>query len=398
MAAYTYIARDEHGNKFSGTYQNVRNVAMLREELAKIGYRLVKAHRAKRKRLHHGRIPETDVVSLTFQFAGMFSAGLSVLQCLETLEEQTKNLSLKTVVADIRERVETGSSLKKAFAKHEDVFGRFFVGMVEAGETGAKLGESLELSARYLEKRLELRSKVRAAFLYPAIVAGVSLLVVGGLLTFVVPMFEKLYLRLHVTLPAPTQFLIYLSQTIREGWYLVLPILLLLVFGGKRLLTHPRARKVIDYLKLNIPIFGRLTRLVMVSRFIRTFATLTGVGVPMIEAIDVSRVVANNVYWTRITEQIKDSVRAGNPIAQALQQDPIFPSVVVRMADSGEQAGILSVMLNKAAEFLDKDIERTVNGLLTKLEPLLTLLLGGVIGLMLMGVYLPMIDYMNQMK
>jgi type IV pilus assembly protein PilC len=215
---------------------------------------------------------------------------------------------------------------------------------------------------------------------------------------FVVPVFAKLYGRMHVPLPAPTQFLITLSQLIRVGW---LPGLLALgaaTLWGRRLRLHRRVKRWIDYAKLYVPVFGPLNQLVMVSRFIRTFATLSAVGVPLIEAIEVAQVVANNGYWTQIAAQIKESVRAGNPMAYAMEAHEIFPAVVVRMADSGEQAGVLPVMLNKGADFLDKEIDRTVNALLTKLEPTLTVLLGVIIGVMLMSVYLPMFDYMNHMQ
>lgn len=398
MAIYTYTAQDEQGNKFSGTYQNVRSTAVLRAELAGIGCRLLHARRTRSGRGPRHRIHDKEVVGLVFQFAGMYNAGLSILHCLETLENQTKNASLRAVMADVRTRVETGSSLKAAFMEHKAVFGHFFIAMVEAGETGGKLGESLELSARYLENRAELRARVRAAFVYPLIVTCVALMVIGGLLLFVVPVFAKLYGRLNVPLPLPTQCLITLSGFIRVGW---LPALVLgggLYLWGRRLWGHPRVKRWLDRVKLRLPIFGALNQLVMVSRFIRTFATLSSVGVPLIEAIEVAQVVANNYYWTQITSKIKESVRVGNPMAQAMEAHEIFPAVIVRMADSGEQAGVLPAMLNKGADFLDKEIDRTVNSLLTKLEPVLTVILGGIIGLLLMSVYLPMFDYMNQMQ
>lgn len=398
MATYTYIAKDKRGNQCAGTYADVRSVAMLRKELGKIGYTLVKACKQKAQRHRRQRIADRDIIGFTFQFGEMYSAGLSVLECLETLEEQTKHHGLKVVVTDIRDSVAKGSSLRNAFAKHEAVFSSFLVGMIEAGETGAKLGESLELSAQYLEKRLEMRNRVCAAFIYPTIVAVVALLVIGSLLAFVVPMFAQLYARLHVQLPVPTQVLIFMSQGIRRWWFVLLLLTGVLALGGQQLLKKPRIQIWVDRLKLTVPVFGKLHQFMMVSRFIRTLSMLLSVGVPLIRAFEVAREVVHNRYWVQITNDIRDSIRSGNPVAKALREHPIFPAVVVRMADSGEQAGVLPSMLNKAAGFLDKDIDRMVNSLLTKLEPALTLVLGGVIGLLLMGVYLPMLDYMNHLK
>ncbi len=398
MATYTYIAKDRQGNRCSGTYHDVRSVGALRQELGKIGYTVLKAYRNKAKRHRHRRVAAKDVIGFIYQFGEMYSAGLSVLLCLETLEEQTENHGLRIVVADIRDQVAKGSSLRNAFARHENLFTSFLVGMIDAGETGAKLGESLELSGQYLEKRLEMRSRVRAAFVYPTIVAVVACLVIGSLLAFVVPMFAQLYTRLHVQLPVPTQILIVLSRGIRDGWFAVLLLAGFLALGCRHLFKKPGIRLVVDRLKLTIPIFGKLQKLMLVSRFVRTLAMLLSVGVPLIRAFEVARDVVDNLYWIKVTDEVRDSIRSGNPVAKALREHPVFPAVVVRLADSGEQAGVLPSMLNKAAQFLDKDIDRLVNALLTKLEPALTLLLGGVIGLMLMGVYLPMLDYMNHLK
>jgi type IV pilus assembly protein PilC len=398
MATYTYIAKDRRGNRCSGTYHDVDSVAVLRRELEKLGYTVVKATKSKLRRHQRQRISDRDVIGFIFQFGEMYSAGLSVLQCLETLEEQVEHHGLRGIITDIREQVAKGASLRNAFARHERVFSTFMISMLDAGETGAKLGESLELSAQYLEKRLEMRSRVRSAFLYPTIVAVVAVLVIGSLLAFVVPMFEQLYGKLQVQLPLPTQILIMLSAGLRRGWYLALLVGGLLAVGCWRLLQRPDIQSRIDRLKLTIPVFGHLHQLMMVSRFLRTLAMLLSVGVPLIRAFEVARDVVPNRYWIEITDAIRDAIRSGNSVAKALREHAVFPAVVVRMADSGEQAGVLPSMLNKAAVFLDKDIDRLVNSLLTKLEPGLTLLLGGVIGLILMGVYLPMLDYMSHLK
>ena len=223
MAAYEYTAKDPAGNELSGVYTNVNSVEMLRAELMKLGYVLVHAQRESRPGRLSTRVRQKDVASFAFKFAGMYSAGLSLVRCLEALEEQAGNQALKDILADVRHRVETGASLRNAFEPHRTVFGDFFLGMIEAGESSGELSRALDMSARYLEKRLELRQKIRGAFVYPIVVGVVCCIVVLAMLIFVVPMFSQLYARLHVELPGPTQALVVLSLSLRSCWWALPP-------------------------------------------------------------------------------------------------------------------------------------------------------------------------------
>ncbi len=403
MAVYTYTAKDTQGNRFSGTYRDIPTTSALREELSKIGYTLVTAAKAKEEsqtqaRRGRGRVSQKELVGFAYQFSGMYSAGLSVIQILQALEDQSDSAAFKAILADVRQSIETGSSLKKAFERHEKVFSQFFVGMVEAGETGGKLSQSLETVAVYLEKRQELRQKIKAAFVYPSVVGVVCVLVVTAMLLFVVPMFSKLYARMHVQLPGPTQFLIDISSVLRGGWFVIVPAIAALIWGMRVMLRKPVVRMWVDDVKFRLPVFGKLTRMVVAARFTRTLATLLSVGVPLIEALEVARVVANNSRMSKITEDLQHSVRTGNPIARSLKSHGLVPPMIIQMVDSGEQAGILPEMLAKGADFLDRDIDRMVASLLTKLEPALTLVMGLIIGTILLGVYLPMFDYMGHLK
>ncbi|UCG60174.1 MAG: type II secretion system F family protein [Phycisphaerales bacterium] len=398
MATYEYEAKDGVGNEFSGTYSDIENVAALRAELNKVGYSLVKASRTGVRKERLKRIRRSDVVAFAYRFAGMYAAGLSVIRCLETLEEQAHNKAFGAVITDVRRSVETGSSLRNAFAKHSNIFSEFFLGMVEAGETGGKLATALEMSAEYLEKQAELRHKVTSAFVYPAVVGAVCLLVVGGLLIFIVPVFSKLYVRLHVSLPAFTQALVSLSAVLKYWWWAILITVGAGVTVLRRLLEKPEVRARWDVLKLNMPVFGRLNRMVVVSHFTRTFAMLISVGVSLVRSLEVASAVAHNHRVSEITESLQQSIKAGNPVAKSMQAHDIFPAVIVQLATSGEEAGVLPEMLNKGADFLDRDIDRAVSALLVKLEPALTLLLGAVIGLVVMGIYMPIFDYMSHLS
>ena len=398
MAVFEYTARDPAGNEVSSVYTNVESIRALRCELVKLGYVLVRARRQRGSQRSRGRIRQREVASFAYKFGGMFSAGLSITSSLQVLEQQTENEAFRTVLADIRRRVESGSSLKAAFEKHRSVFSDFFLGMIDAGESSGKLAESLDASARYLEKRLELQEKTRAAFVYPMVVGLVCSLVVISLLIFVVPMFSQLYRRLHVELPGPTQVLVALSTFLRTKWWLLVPALAGAVLAVRRLLKDSRVRVRWDRLKIRTPLIGPLSRLILVSQFVRTFGMLISVGVPIIEALDAAAKVVRNEEIARVTADLQQAVRTGHPVAESLRTHSIFPPMVIQLVASGEEAGILSEMLTKAADLLDKDADRLAASLLVKLEPTLTVVMGLVIGLVLMGVYLPMFDYMACLK
>lgn len=398
MAVYQYTARDAAGNEFSSIYSNVGSTKSLRKELVKLGYVLVRARRQRRPASSRGRVRQRDVASFAYKFAGMYSAGLPITGCLETLEQQTDSGAFRAVIADVRRRVEAGASLKSAFEQHRTVFSDQFLGMVEAGETAGKLPQSLEASAQYLEKRLELQQKTRAAFVYPIVVGIICSIVVTGLVIFVVPMFSEMYRKLHVELPGPTRALLAVSTFLRRWWWLLILLTTGFALGVRRLVAHPQVRLYWDRLTIRLPLLGPLNRLMLVSQFVRTLGTLISVGVPMMDALAAAGNVAHNQEVSGITADLQQAVRAGRPLARSLRAHPIFPPMVVQLVASGEEAGILPEMLRKAAELLDKDADRMATSLLVKLEPTLTVLMGVVIGLILMGVYLPMFDYMACLK
>ncbi len=398
MAVYSYTAKDKTGEKFSTTSSEVNGVAVLREELDKMGYVLIKAHRAKVPAKKRKKIKQAEVVAFAYKFSGMYTAGLSILKCLETLEIQTENQAFREVIADIRQKVETGSNLRNAFEKYRDMFSDFFLGMIEAGESGGKLGTALEMSAEYLEKQTELKQKVKSAFIYPAVVGTVCFVIVSFLLIFIVPMFSKLYKQLHVALPGPTQVLVDISLLIRGWWWVILIVGVAAALLLRKFSKKLNVKTLWDDFKLKVPVFAKLNRMVVISHFTRTFAMLASVGVSLIEALDVASLVAHNNKVTEISKELQESIHAGNPVGKSLQNHDIFPPMIAQLAISGEEAGQLPEMLNKGADFLDKDIDRTINALIVKLEPILTLIMGVIVGFILMAVYLPMLDYMRHLE
>jgi type IV pilus assembly protein PilC len=397
MAVYEYTARNEAGNEFNGSYSDIDSISMLRNELSKMGYVLVKVHRGK-KATKKRRIRQAEVVTFSYQFAAMCSAGLPIAKCLETLEEQAENSAFKCAIAEIRQDIQAGSSLKNAFEKHKKLFSDFFLGMIEAGESASKLSEALNMSAEYLEKRMELNRKVMSAFAYPVFIGVVCLLVLTSLLVFVVPVFAKIYQQMHVTLPGPTLFLMGLSNLIRHRWWAILLVIIPAAFAIRRISKSPLIRARLDLFKLNMPVFGRLNRLVVVSQFTRTFAMLASVGVSLIDALHVASAVAHNHKITEIVNELQAAIMAGHPVGISLKKYEIFPPMISQLATSGEEGGMLAEMLNKGADFIDKDIDRTTSSLLAKLEPALTVVMGSIVGVILMAVYLPMFDYMQHLE
>ncbi|MBN2181867.1 MAG: type II secretion system F family protein [Sedimentisphaerales bacterium] len=398
MAVYEYIAKDGNGNKFSGVCGDIENIAILRNDLAKMGDTLLKAKRRKSQTSKRGRITQDEIVTFTFKLAGMCSAGLSITGCLETLEEQTPNNSFKQILSDIRRNISAGATLKAAFGKHREIFSDFFLGMLEAGQTGGKLSETLEASAVYLEKRLDFRRKIKSAFAYPVIVGFMCFGVIAALVIFVIPVFAKLYRKMHVPLPVPTQILINLSVLVRDFWWAILLVFAAMVLVWKFFRKDRRFKEKWDSFKLNMPILAKFNRIVVATQFIRTFAMMTSAGVPLVKALEVAKEVVNNTKISEITARLQQSIQAGNTVAYSLKDYEIFPPLISQLAASGEEAGKLSEMLNKGADFLDKDIDRMMKAMLVKMEPALTAIMGLVIGFILISVYLPMFDYMSHLE
>ncbi|MEN6386783.1 MAG: type II secretion system F family protein [Phycisphaerales bacterium] len=398
MAAYEYTARDEAGHVFKGVYEDVNDIKALRCEFAKIGYNLLKAKRSKVFNPKNLNIKRSDIIPFTFKLAGMCGAGLSIVQCLETLEKQTENPSLKYVIADVKKNITTGSSLADSFSKYKNIFSDFFLGMVEAGESSGKLPESLEISAQYLEKQNDLRNRLKNAFTYPLIVGFMCIAIITALVIFVVPVFSKIYSQLGVSLPGPTQTLMVLSLIFRQYWLYLIIVFCLSLYAFQYLKKNKYAKTRWDIFKFTVPIIGKLNRMATVINYIRSFSMLTSTGVPILRALQVSGFVANNEKMLEISQDIQKSIQTGHSLADAMGRHNIFPPVIIQLAGTGEQSGQLTQMLDKGVSFLEKDIDRSINSLLVKLEPLLTLIMGSVIGLILMAVYLPMFDYMSHLK
>lgn len=398
MATYDYTAKDGVGNTVTGAYDDIKSVALLRQELEKTGYALVKARQRKDQKKKSGKVKRPEVVTFIYKFSEMYSAGLSITRSLEVLEEQSESPAFAQIIGDIKHDIENGQSLETAFGKYRHVFSDFFAGMIEAGESGGTLSETLEMSAVYLEKQMDMRRKVKAALTYPIVVGGVCFVVVGCLIAFVVPIFSKLYKQLHVPLPGPTHALVILSALLRGYWWAIPFVVVGSAALFWRLSKNPAVRARWDEFKLTMPVLGKVNRMVVTSHFTRTFGMLTSVGVSPIRALDVAAAVAHNQKITAVAKELQEDIEKGVGIGASLRNHDIFPPMIVQLAISGEEVGQAPQMLNKGADFLDKDIDRTLNALVVKMEPAMTVIMGSIVGFILMSVYLPMFDYMQHLK
>jgi type IV pilus assembly protein PilC len=338
-----------------------------------------------------GRTSLKDLAVFARQFASMTSSGLTLLRSLGILEDQTVKAKLKEAIVRVRADVQEGSTLSDAMSKHPEQFPLLMVNMISAGEAGGFLDDALARIARMYEADANLRAKIKSAMTYPVIVLIFSLLLGTGVIVFIVPVFTKMFKSLGGKLPLPTQVMVTLSNNI----YWVLPTALIGTFVGLR--AYRRAtrenkafRLKMDRLKLRLPVFGTLFTKLAISRWARNLGTLLGVGVPIIQALDIVGGTSGNAVVSEAMDDVRETVRMGGQMSKALATHPLFPNMVVQMLQVGEETGQITDMLDKVADFYDKEVETATDSLTSALEPLLVVLLGAVIGTMVVCLYLPM--------
>ena len=340
-----------------------------------------------------------DVAVFSRQFATMIGSGLSLLRTLNILSEQSENKLLAKTVSSVRDDVERGSSLSAALSKHPKVFSELYVAMVRAGETGGQLDTVLNRVADNFEADYKLRQKVKSAMTYPVVVAGIAVLLVTIMLLFVVPTFAAMFTGLGGTLPLPTAILLKLSKAAK--W--LVPLMLVLGIAGRigykrgRLLSE-EFRYRTDKIKLKAPIFGDLFQKVALSRFARTLALLLRAGVPVLQALDIVSQTTGNEVLARASQDVKESVRSGETMAGPLARHNVFPPMVVQMIGVGEDTGALDAMLDKVSDFYDQEVESTTESLTSLIEPLMIAVLGGVVGSMIVALYMPMFSIFDLIK
>ena len=336
------------------------------------------------------RVKTKDLVIFTRQFAVMIDAGLPLVQCLQILADQSENPSLKRVVDEVRNEVESGSTFAEALAKHPKVFDDLYVNLVSAGEQAGALETLLDKIATYKEKTEAIKKKVKKALFYPAAVVVVAFIVTAILLIYVIPEFESLFDGFGADLPAFTRFVIDISNFVRsEGWIIAIGMI-----GGASAFIYFRKRSrsmqhFLDRVVLRIPIIGPILNKSAIARYARTLSTTFAAGVPLVEALDsVAGATGNIVYETAVL-QMRDEVATGTRLQRAMENTDLFPNMVNQMIAVGEESGSLDDMSGKVADFYEEEVDNAVDSMSSLLEPLIMAVLGVLVGGLVIAMYLP---------
>lgn len=394
MPVYSYTFRDASGGTQKGT-ADAESEDVLRKRFEEQGFTIteitmIKARSAKPKR--YGKVKLTNLSIFCRQFSTMVDAGVSLVRCLDVLSQQQQDPKLKKILTDIGEKVEGGESLSRAMQRHPRTFNSLFIGLIRAGEIGGVLEESLQRLSGFLEAEVALRRKVKSALTYPVLV----LVIAGGITFFLVYWFVPQFAQIMVDLglkrdqmPAPTQFLIDLSHTLVKNWWIYALTVICVVVAFKLFQSTRFGRRIVDRLKLKVPVFGKLHHKICMTRFSRTLGTLLTSGVPILQAMEtVSGTVGNSIMADAVMEA-RARIREGDRIGDPLEQSRLFPPMVVHMIGVGEESGSLDFMLQKIADFYEAEVEAQLASLTAAIEPIMIVILGIIVGFIVISMFLP---------
>lgn len=400
MPSFAYVAREtasgrEIRSSVEAATEQAAIAALLNRNLLVVS---IQEKIGKKGQTSGGRVALADQVIFTRQLATMIDAGLAMVQSLQALMEQTTNKAMRDVIRDVCTRVESGDSFSEALQKHPKVFSRLYFSMVSAGEKGGLLAEILARLAVYLENAARLRKKVKSAMMYPTVVSVVAILITTFLLVKVVPVFGEIYSGFGSKLPGPTLFLVNLSNIVRQ--YILLFILAGggAVYGWLYFIKTKPGRQFWDSRRIKLPVFGGIAHKICLARFTRTLASLIRSGVPILEVLQIVSQTVGNVVMEKAIKEASSDIERGESISAALSKHPIFPNMIIRMITAGEQTGKIDNMLERISDFLDEEIETTLSGLTSLIEPILIVFLGIVIGGMVICMFLPIFKMSELVK
>jgi type IV pilus assembly protein PilC len=405
MATFTYEAIDPIGRTVKGKTsadsesklleqlhdKNLHVLTVAEQKGATSGFSLGKGPTA-------GMAKLPALVIFSRQFATMIDAGIPVLKCLDILEQQTKDIPLAAAINSVRRDIKAGSALGESLAKYPNCFSKLYVNMVRAAEIGGILDSILDRLAGFLEKELEIKQKIKSAMMYPIIVLCFSQLIIVALFYFVLPKFKEVFASMNVEMPAMTQALFTMSDALVTYWYMIPVVAFAIYFAVLKYGQTVQGRMHIDQLKLRVPIVGDLVLKMAVSRFARTFGTLIAAGVPMMRAMEIIGETSGNVIIAAAINDTRARIREGERLSVPLAQSGLFPLMVTHMIDIGEETGRLSEMLTKVSEFYDKEVDASVKGLTSMIEPLLIVFMGVVVGFIAISIMAPMFKLVSSIN
>jgi type IV pilus assembly protein PilC len=344
------------------------------------------------------KVKQKSIVVFSRQFATMIDAGIPILRCLDILTQQCKDPALRPALEQVTTDVKGGLTLNEALAKHPDVFNKLYVNMVRAAEVGGILDEILDRLACFLEYESEVRSKIKGAMMYPVLVLIFSMIMLFAIFTFVLPKFKDIFNGMNVTLPVVTKTLFAIGDFCSSSWWMILIAIVVGFIAFKQWGKTPRGRYQIDFMKLKFPVMGEITLKMSIARFTRTFGTLINSGVPMMRSLEIVGETLNNKVLSEAIENTRNSIREGQKLSEPLAKSGLFPNMVTCMIDVGEESGRLSDMLVKVGDFYDQEVDATVKGLTSMIEPMLIIFMGCVVGFIAVSVMTPMFKLVTSIK
>lgn len=403
MPLFGYEAVDNKGRTLKGAMEADSEQLVL-AKLHEQGLHVVRVEQQREKtKLFSGfgkaKKPKLQaLVVFTRQFATMIDAGIPILRCLDILHTQTKDAALKNALDSVRKDVKSGMALNEAMEKHPLVFSDLFVNMIRAAEVAGILDQILDRLATFLEKDLEVRQKIKSAMMYPVMVLVFSFLVLVALFMFVLPKFKEIFASMNVEMPAMTKFLFSASDFLIGYWWALAGLAIGMVFVLKAYIRKPKGKYQYDWLKLRFPIFGELVLKLAVARFARTLGVLVSSGVPLMRTLEIVGQTSGNQVLAHAIEGTRQSIREGQPLSAPFAATGLFPAMVIHMMDIGEESGRLSEMMVKIADFYEQEVDATIKGLTSMIEPLLIVFLGGVVGFIAISIMMPMFKLINAIQ
>jgi type IV pilus assembly protein PilC len=402
MPLYEYKALNKAGERIDGRY-NAQNRNDILQMLRKNQYHPVLINEVAegtdlRKIAIFNKVKTKDIAVFARQFYAMLNAGITIIQCLDILRQQTENKSLKEVIAKVYESVQKGSTLSESLKDHKNVFPELFIYMVEAGEVSGTLDKIMERMAAHYEKESKIQNKIKGAMTYPILLAAVSVVVVVFMLVAILPTFLSMFEGSGVPLPGPTRFLLGISNGLRQYWHILLLAIGVIAYVVRRYIKTDNGRKAFDRLKLRLPVVKNTVVKIAASRFTRTLSTLLASGIPLLSAMDVvARVVGNRVIADGILSA-KEELRKGFDLSGPICRLDVFPPMVHSMILIGEESGTLDEVLRRTADFYDEEVDAAIRKMTSMLEPVMLIFMAVIIGFLVVAMYLPMIDMMQTIQ
>lgn len=344
------------------------------------------------------KVKEHDIIIFSRQFSTMIDAGLPIIQCLDILYNQQDNKTFKKILKDVKESVETGSTLADALKKFPKAFDDLYVNMIAAGEAGGILDVILRRLSAYMEKAAKLKRQVKGAMMYPVIVLIIAAVVVGVILVFVIPVFQEMFESFGGELPAPTLMVVAMSEFTKGNILYILAAGALFWYAFKRFYKTEKGRVLVDKVVLKLPVFGMLLRKVAVAKFTRTMGTMLTSGVSILDALDIVAKTSGNKTVESSIYNVRSGISEGRTMAEPLSESGVFPSMVCQMISVGESTGALDEMLSKVADFYDEEVDQAVDNLTTMIEPIMIVFLGVIVGGLIVAMYLPIFKMAGQIS